>query len=174
MTSGTRSIVPPQRHVHVSSSMYGLCNSCGSRPAFACNSALRSDALACSPHASQTPDRQRRAPVAAARQVPVDQVLQEVAHAARRLMCSGIQLTDCEFAIICSLTLGRVDEPAVDGVVHERRIAAPAVRIAVFVLVLVVDQAARDEIFDDVDVECPRPCTKRPAKSVTSVREVAR
>ena len=78
------------------------------------------------------PNGQRGAPIAVAREAPVDDVFEEVAHAPRfdrfGHPVDGIVRLD-EFVF----DRRDLDEPALAGVVQQRRIAPPAVRIAVFV-----------------------------------------
>ena len=76
------------------------------------------------------PDGQRRAPIALARDTPVDDVLEEVAHApfADRLRDPVDRLVEGDQLV---LDRGHADEPAFAGVIDQRRIAAPAERIAV-------------------------------------------
>ena len=97
------------------------------------------------------PDRQRRAPVALARQRPVDVVLEPLAEApvldvlgtpVNRLV-GGEQLV---------LDLGRADVPAGLGVVDERRVAAPAVRVGVLVLAGAEEPPGLAQRLDDVGV----------------------
>ena len=108
------------------------------------------------PALEAAPDGQRRPPVAAARQRPVDHVLQPVAEppladvlrAPVDLLVLGDQRV---------LLLGGADEPAGGGVVEERPVAAPAERIAVAVAVVVEHQAAPLEILDDLGVRVLEP-----------------
>ena len=97
------------------------------------------------------PDRQRGAPVAAARERPVDVVGQPVAVAAVLdglgepvgLLVLGEQRV---------LDLGGPDVPRRLGVVDQRGVAAPAVRVAVLVGQVPEQQPARVEVGDQVGV----------------------
>ena len=87
------------------------------------------------------PDRQRRAPVALAGKAPVDDVIQEVAHAA----FLDVVRHPVDGAVVAHQLVvhgGHLDEPALAGVVDERRIAAPAERIIVLKLRRFNQQAA--------------------------------
>ena len=94
------------------------------------------------------PNGQRRTPVAVAREPPVDDVFEEVAHAPRfdgfGHPVDGIVGFD-EFV----LDSRDLDEPALAGVVQERRVAPPAVRIAVFVHEFLEQQPLLFEHGDD-------------------------
>ena len=77
-------------------------------------------------------ERQRQAVVAAARDVPVAHVAQPVVHALAHVLGHPF---DAPFASsIGSRTLVDADEPVVGDAEDERRVAAPAVRIAVLVV----------------------------------------
>ena len=78
------------------------------------------------------PYGQRSAPVAVAREPPVDDVFQEVAHAPR---ADGVGHPVDRIVRLDELVFdgSDLDEPALAGVIDEGRIAAPAVRVAVFV-----------------------------------------
>ena len=97
------------------------------------------------------PDGQRRAPVTVAGQTPVDVVVEPVAVAAPfdrlgipvRIGVLGEQLV---------LDLGRADVPRRQAVVHQRRVAAPAVRIRVLVRDVPVEQTARLQVVDEYGV----------------------
>ena len=79
------------------------------------------------------PDGQRRAPVAAAAEVPVVEVLQPFAEAprARRFGLPQDGLVQLHHALLGDC---RTDEPAVEGIVEHRLVSAPAVRVVVYVL----------------------------------------
>ena len=99
---------------------------------------IRADRLLV-PAAVADPDRQRRSPVAVARQRPVDQVLEPVAEAA--LADVGRMPVDAAVVLDQPLLPQRgADEPAVGGVEQERLVAAPAEGVAVAVA-LVMEQA---------------------------------
>jgi hypothetical protein len=105
MTSGVRRIVPPHSHGHVTSSMYGLCGSNGSgsppassRPARRTSRSRRVRGIGVA-----DPDRQRRAPVALARDRPVDVALEPLAEPAVPTS-GGCHATCALFASICSFT----------------------------------------------------------------------
>ncbi|MPN47743.1 hypothetical protein SDC9_195347 [bioreactor metagenome] len=77
------------------------------------------------------PNRQRRAPVALTRDAPVDDVFEEIAHAAfldrlRNPVDAAVEGDEL------LLDRGHLDEPALSGVIDQRGIAAPAVGVAVF------------------------------------------
>jgi hypothetical protein len=97
------------------------------------------------------PDRQRRAPVALARDRPVDVVLQPLAEAAvldvRRVPVDGLVRRQQAIA-----QRGRADVPGRLGVVEQRRAAAPAVRVGVQQALLALDPAARAQVLDQVRV----------------------
>src|SRR5438309_9512953 len=76
------------------------------------------------------PDRNRRAPVAAARELPVDVVLEPVTHPAG-LDMRGNPVGRVVVGDQLRLALGRADVPRVQRVVDQRRLAAPALRIRV-------------------------------------------
>ena len=96
----------------------------------------------------RAPDRQRRAPVALARQRPVHVVLEPVAEppvldvvrVPGDLLVGGEQLL---------LALGGAHVPARLGVVDERRVAAPAVRVGVLVLAGLEQAAGLAQRLDD-------------------------
>ena len=94
------------------------------------------------------PHGQRRAPVAVARQAPVDDVFQKVAHAPG---ADGIRHPVHGVVGLDELVFdgGHLDEPALAGVVQEGRIAPPAVRVAVLVGHLFEQQALFLEHGDD-------------------------
>ena len=97
------------------------------------------------------PDGQRRAPVALARERPVDVVLQPVAEAAvldvlgmpGDLLVGGQQLV---------ADPRRRDVPGGLGVVQQRRRAAPAVRIGVLVVLGAQQPAALAQVLDEIGV----------------------
>src|SRR6185295_3011466 len=93
------------------------------------------------------PDRQRRAPVAVARERPVDVVLQPLAEAAV-LDVLGVpaDLLVVGQHLVAHLRGG--DVPARLGVVEERRPAAPAVRVGMLVDLLAEEPAAVVEVVD--------------------------
>src|ERR1700722_2707031 len=94
------------------------------------------------------PYRQRRTPVALARQRPVDGALEPVAEApvldVRRLPID--RLVGRQQLV---LDLARGDVPGRLGVVEQRRVAAPAVRIGVLVGLGPEQLAAAAEVLDD-------------------------
>ena len=97
------------------------------------------------------PHGQRRAPVALARDRPVDVVLEPVAEAAVFDVLRGPvdRLVRGEQPI---LYLAGGDVPRGLGVVEQRRVAAPAVRIGVLERLGSEDAAARAEVLDQVRV----------------------
>ncbi len=104
------------------------------------------DALLIAPFAD--PDRHRRAPEPAARELPIDVVLEPVAHAPSldvlgdpvRRVVVGDELV---LALRCS------DVPRVERVIDQRRAAAPAEGVGVEDGVGLVEQAARLEVVHD-------------------------
>ena len=94
------------------------------------------------------PDRERRAPVTHPADRPVDVAVQPLPEAARAdalgLPVDGLVERD-------QLVLfgRRLHKPAVDGVLHERRAAAPVVRVVVDVRRLAEKQPTRFEIADE-------------------------
>ena len=114
-------------------------------------------ALARSPPASRrrrtwsslaAPDRQRRAPVALARQRPVDVVLEPLAEAAV-LDVLGVPVDRLVGGEQLVLHRGGAHVPVRLGVVDERRVAAPAVRIGVLVLAGAEQAAGLAQRLDD-------------------------
>ena len=99
------------------------------------------------------PHRQRRAPVALARERPVDVVGEPVAEATmldvRRVPCDGLIGREHPLA-----HLGGRDVPGGLGVVDQRRAAAPAVGVGVLVLFVLEQQSARVEVGDQLLREC--------------------
>ena len=110
------------------SSTYGRCGSSSSRPARASSSANEPIALDVAVLAA--PDRQRRAPVALARDRPVDVVLQPLAEAPVLdvLRVPVDRLVGRQQPVA---QRRRADVPGRLGVVEQRRAAAPAVRVGV-------------------------------------------
>ena len=76
------------------------------------------------------PHGERRTPIAVAREPPVDDVFEEVAHAAF-LDGLGHPIDGAVGGNELVLHLGDLDEPARTRIVHEGGIAPPAVRIVV-------------------------------------------
>jgi hypothetical protein len=97
------------------------------------------------------PDRQRRAPVALARDRPVDVVLQPLAEAAGldvlRVPVDGVVGGQQPVA-----QLGRADVPRRLGVVEQRRAAAPAVRVGVQVGLGAQQPPTRAQVLHQVGV----------------------
>ena len=97
------------------------------------------------------PDGQRRAPVALARDRPVDVVLQPLAEAAvldvRRVPLDRLVRREQPVA-----QRRRADVPRRLGVVDQRRAAAPAVRVGVQERLRAQQPAARAQVLDDVRV----------------------
>ena len=94
------------------------------------------------------PNRDGRAPIALARYAPVDDVLKEVAHAPR----ADRRRDPIDGRVVCKQPvahLGHLDEPAAARIVQERRVAAPAERIAVLEHQLLEQQAAVFEMTYD-------------------------
>ena len=94
------------------------------------------------------PDRQRRAPVAVARQAPVHSALEPVAHApvadvVRDPVDAGVGRQEL------GLARAGAHEPGVQGVVEQRRVAAPAERVGVADGALLVEQPALGEVLHD-------------------------
>ena len=98
------------------------------------------------------PDRERRAPVAAAAEVPVLDVLQPLAEAAR---AGGLRLPGDLFVQGHHLLAhGRgPDEPAVQRIIEHRLVGAPAVRVGVDVLLDLEGLAGGLEHHAEVDVQ---------------------
>ena len=94
------------------------------------------------------PYRQRRAPVAVAREAPVLYVFEPVAEAA---LADGLRNPVDRLVVGDKLVLdGRhLDEPGRERVVEERRVAAPAVRIAVRELRCLEQQSLLLEVCED-------------------------
>ncbi len=94
------------------------------------------------------PDRQRRAPVALARERPVDVVLEPVAEAAALDVLGHPvdRVVDAEQPVA---ERGRADVPGRAGVVEERRRAAPAERVRVLVRLHLQHHAALAEVLHD-------------------------
>ncbi len=92
-----------------------------------------------------SPDRQRRAPIALARQRPVDVVLQPVAVTA---VLDGLRMPRGRLVLGEQLLLdrGRPDVPRRLGVVEQRGVASPAVRVAVLVVELAEQQAPLGQV----------------------------
>ncbi len=97
------------------------------------------------------PDGQRGAPVAAARERPVDVVVQPVPVAAP-LDRLGEPAGVLVLADQVVLDRGGPDVPRRLGVVHQRRVAAPAVRVAVLVGQVAEQQPPGLEVLDQVEV----------------------
>ena len=97
------------------------------------------------------PHRQRRAPVALARQRPVDVALQPVAEAAV-LDVVGVPVDGLVGGQQLVLDLAGGDVPGGLGVVEQRRAAAPAVRIGVLVGLGAQQPVASAQILDQVGV----------------------
>ena len=94
------------------------------------------------------PDRQRRAPVALAREAPVDDVLQEVAHAA----FLDVVREPVDAAVVLHELVahgGHLDEPGGAGVVEQGRVAPPAEGVGVRVRRGGKELAAGLEVLDD-------------------------
>ena len=145
MTSGTRA---RRRRPHcgqakVTSSMNGRCGSRSDRSrAGQLARARRSEPTQVRWSVLAAPDRQRGAPVAAAGQRPVDVVVQPVAVAAaldRLRVPVGLLVLPQQRV----LDRGGADVPGRLRVVDQRRVAAPAVRVAVLVRHVPEQQAAR-------------------------------
>ena len=97
--------------------------------------------------ADALPDRQRRPPVAVARERPVDVVLEPFAEAAvPDVLGMPADLPVVGKQLVAGSRGG--DVPARLGVVEERRAAAPAVRVGVLVDLLAEEQAAALEVVD--------------------------
>ena len=160
MTSGTRCASVPHGAdralravgaVEGTASTYGRC---GSSPDWSVPVSSRE--LGQRPDAglvalAAAPDRQGRAPVAAARERPVDVVVQPVAVAAP-LDRVGVPRGLLVLAQQRVLDLRGPDVPGRLGVVHERGVAAPAVRVAVLVGDVPEQQPALLEVLDQVGV----------------------
>ena len=97
------------------------------------------------------PHRQRRAPVALARDRPVDVVL-EPAPEAPVLDVLGVPVDGLVGGQQAVAHLRRADEPRRLGVVEQRRAAAPAVRVGVQVGLGAQQPPARAQVLDDVGV----------------------
>ena len=114
------------------------------------------------------PDRQRRAPVAVAREAPVLHVLEPVAEAA---LADGLRDPVDGVVVRDELVLDRrhLDEPRRERVVEERRVAAPAVRIAMRELRRLEELALLLEILEDQRVGL----LDKDARPVRVLRELA-
>ena len=97
------------------------------------------------------PDRQRRAPVALARDRPVDVVLQPLAEAAV-LDVLGVPVDRLVGGQQAVAQRRRADVPRRLGVVDERRPAAPAVRVGVQVRLGAQQAPARAQVLDQVGI----------------------
>ena len=95
------------------------------------------------------PHRQRRAPVALARQRPVDVALQPVAEAPV-LDVLGVPVDGLVGGQQAVLDLAGGDVPGGLGVVEQRRVAAPAVRIGVLVALGAQQPVAPAQVLDQV------------------------
>ena len=113
------------------------------------------------------PDRQRRAPVPVAGQRPVDVVVQPVAVAAG-LDALGVPVGLLVLGEQLVLDRRRADVPGRLRVVHQRRVAAPAVRIAVLVALLPPQHAALLQVLDQRGSAALKKC---PPTSGTSGRK---
>ena len=153
MTSGSRRISPPQGHVSRTSSTNGRCGSRAPRAA----PWPRPAQLGERPHrlhraaVAAAPQRQRGAPVAVARDRPVDVALQPLAEAPvpHPLGVPADLPVDLQHPV---LHRGGADVPGGLGVVEERRAAAPAVGVGVAVHLGAEQQAAGVEVGDQVGV----------------------
>ena len=94
------------------------------------------------------PDRHRRAPVAAAGELPVDVVLEPVAHPAGPDVV-GHPVGGVVVGEQLLLTFGRADVPGIEGVVDERGAAAPAEGIGVEDRLRLVEKPAVLQVVDD-------------------------
>ena len=106
--------------------------------------------------AAALPDRQRRAPVAAAGQGPVDDVLEPVAEAS----LADVLGVPVDFAVLLDQPVaggGRAHEPARRRVVEQRLIAAPAEGVAVVVPFAVEQAAPQPQRADDLRVGVLEP-----------------
>ena len=131
---GTRCRSSHSGHAIVTSSTYGRCRSMPvrSRPGELRELGDRADARVV-PAVVAAPHRDRRAPVAVARERPVDVVLEPVAEAAV-LDVLGVPVDRLVLAQQRVLVRRRAREPRGLGPVDERRVAAPAVRVRVRVV----------------------------------------
>ena len=109
----------------------------------------RPDALRVAVRAA--PHRQRRAPVALARDRPVDVVLQPAPHAAV-LDVLGVPIDGLVGGEQAVAHLRGAHEPRRLGVVEERRPAAPAVRVGVQIALGAQQPPALAQVLDDVGV----------------------
>ena len=125
--------------------------------------------------AAAAPDRQRRAPVAVARQGPVDVGLQPAPEPAV-LDVLGVPGDGLVLGQQVGAPLLGADEPRRLGPVDERGAAAPAVGIAVLVGLLGHQQAAAPEVGDDLGVgvldEAPLPRRHRVVERGVGVHRV--
>src|SRR5262249_52331289 len=98
------------------------------------------------------PDRQRRAPVALARQGPIDVGLQKVSEPP----VANVLRQPIDLLIVLELSLlelRRANEPALRGVLDQRvLVRPPAEGILVHVLLLMVEQAAMPQVAGDVAI----------------------
>ena len=100
---------------------------------------------------SAAPHRQRRAPVALARERPVDVALQPVAEAAV-LDVLGVPVDGLVGGQQAVLDLAGGDVPGRLGVVEQRRVATPAVGIGVLVVLGAQQPAAGAQVLDEIGV----------------------
>ena len=94
------------------------------------------------------PHRQRCSPIAGARQIPVDQVLQPVAHAP----VADVGRLPLDAAVVVEQPLlhrGGADEPRVQRVVEQRGVTTPAERVRVGDPFGPVEQAGVAQVVDD-------------------------
>ena len=98
------------------------------------------------------PHRQRRAPVALARERPVDVALQPLAKAPV-LDALGVPADRLVRGEQPVLDLAGADVPGRLGVVDQRRVAAPAVRVGVLVVLGAQQPPARAQVLDEVSVD---------------------
>ena len=150
ITSGTRRIGSPHSaQGKVASSTYGRCGSVRSVPASSFSSCR--DPMASGVGVVAAPHRQRRAPVALARQRPVDVVLEPVTKAAV-LDVLGRPVDGLVGGEQAVLDLARGDVPRRLGVIQQGRVAAPAVGIGVLERLGPEDATARAEVLDQVGI----------------------
>ena len=118
----------------------------------------------------RAPDRERRAPVAAAGKVPVLDILEPLAETARS---GGFGFPVDGFVQIHHPLLDsrRADEPGIERIVEHRFVGTPAVRIVVYMLLNAERNPLLLELHADVDIE--RGSIRRKAVIVGVLDETA-
>ena len=100
---------------------------------------------------SANPDRNRRAPIAIARDRPILVLFQPVSETA----LAGFRRIPVDLLVVGDHVAGvvrRADIPGLPGVIEQRRVASPAMRIAVRISFLLEEQAARLQVGSDLRI----------------------